>query len=153
VSRNQGILFILPAMIVLALLVAYPIVYIRLPERHRQPGRLVGLKNFAAMARRAVTRQAVWNTLYYVLGSIILQVTLGTSSASAQPEIPRPRHRARGGADPVVVPGIVAATTWPGCSTPSSGSSTTCSPRVARDDAPVGWLTDRDKVMPAMIAI
>jgi len=56
-----------------------------------------------------------------------------------------------GGADPWVVPGIVADHLGLDVSTPSSGSSTHAPASHATSRA-VGWLTDRDKVC-AMIAI
>jgi multiple sugar transport system permease protein len=76
--RHQGVLFVLPAIIVLALLVAYPIVYTGILSVTDQTGEYVGLKNYAAMTKARVTTQAVKNTVYYVLGSIVLQVVLGT---------------------------------------------------------------------------
>ena len=66
--HNQGVLFVLPAIIVLAILVAYPIVYTGILSVTDQTGEYVGLKNYAAMAKARVTTQAVKNTAYYVLG-------------------------------------------------------------------------------------
>ncbi len=100
--QHHGVLFVLPAIIVLAMLIAYPIVYTGLLSVTDRPGDYVGLKNYAAMASARVTTQAVWNTAYYVLGSIVFQVMLGTLVRHpAQPEVPRPRPRPLAGADPV----------------------------------------------------
>ena len=61
-EASHGVLFVLPAIIVLALLVAYPIVYTGVLSVTDNPGAYVGLKNFAAMAGARATRTAVWNT-------------------------------------------------------------------------------------------
>jgi multiple sugar transport system permease protein len=152
--RNQGILYILPAIVVLALLVAYPIVYTGLLSVTDNQGAYVGLKNYAAMAGARATRTAVWNTLYYVLGSIVLQVTLGTLVGILLNQNFRGRGIVRAVAlIPWVVPGIVAATTWAWMFHTEFGIINYMLTASHVVDAPVGWLTDRDTVMPAMIAI
>jgi multiple sugar transport system permease protein len=152
--QNQGILFILPAIIVLALLVAYPIVYTGILSVTDNQGAYVGMKNYAAMASARVTKQAVWNTLYYVLGSIVLQVTLGTLVGILLNQKFRGRGIVRAVAlIPWVVPGIVAATTWAWMFHTEFGIINYMLTATHIVGAPVGWLTDRDKVMPAMIAI
>ena len=54
---------------------------------------------------------------------------------------------------PWVVPGIVAATTWAWMFHTEFGIINYMLTATDVIDAPVGWLTDRDTVMPAMIAI
>jgi multiple sugar transport system permease protein len=154
VRQNQGVLFVLPAIIVLAILVAYPIVYTGLLSVTNPQGEYVGLKNYAAMAGARVTTQAVKNTAYYVLGSIVLQVTLGTLTGILLNQEFRGRGLVRSLAlIPWVVPGIVAATTWAWMFHTEFGIINYMLTSTGVLDAPVGWLTDRDTVMPAMIAI
>ena len=50
--QHHGVLFVLPALIVLAILVVYPIVYTGILSVTDQTGEYVGLENFPAMARR-----------------------------------------------------------------------------------------------------
>ena len=54
---------------------------------------------------------------------------------------------------PWVVPGIVAATTWAWMFHTEFGIINYVLRRPALVDAPVGWLTDRNTVMPALIAV
>ena len=144
----------LPAIVVLALLVAYPIVYTGILSVTDNQGAYVGLKNFSAMAGARVTRTAVWNTGYYVLGSIVLQVTLGTLVGILLNQKFRGRGLVRSLAlIPWVVPGIVAATTWAWMFHTEFGIINYMLTATHLTDAPVGWLTDRNTVMPAMIAI
>lgn len=152
--HNQGVLFVLPAIIVLAILVAYPIVYTGILSVTDQTGEYVGLKNYAAMTKARVTTQAVKNTVYYVLGSIVLQVVLGTLTGILLNQEFRGRGIVRSLAlIPWVVPGIVAATTWAWMFHTEFGIINYMLTVSSVIDAPVGWLTDRNTVMPAMIAI
>ena len=152
--QNQGVLFVLPAIIVLAVLVAYPIVYTGLLSVTDQTGEYVGLKNYAAMAKARVTTQAVKNTAYYVLGSIVLQIVLGTLTGILLNQEFRGRSLVRSlTLIPWVVPGIVAATTWAWMFHTEFGIINYMLTSTNIVDAPVGWLTNRDTVMPAMIAI
>lgn len=152
--HNQGVLFVLPAIIVLAILVAYPIVYTGILSVTDQTGEYVGLKNYAAMTKARVTTQAVKNTVYYVLGSIVLQVVLGTLTGILLNQEFRGRGIVRSLAlIPWVVPGIVAATTWAWMFHTEFGIINYMLTASSVIDAPVGWLTDRNTVMPAMIAI
>ena len=84
-------------------------------ERHRRrPAHFVGLKNFQiAWPTRGRRSTAVWNTAYYVLGSIVFQIILGTLVGILLNQKFRGRGFVRSLAlIPWVVPGIVAATTW-----------------------------------------
>lgn len=152
--QNQGVLFVLPAIVVLAILVAYPIVYTGVLSVTDQTGDYVGLKNYAAMAKARVTTQAVKNTVYYVLGSIVLQISLGTLVGILLNQEFRGRGIVRALAlIPWVVPGIVAATTWAWMFHTEFGIINYMLTATKVVDAPVGWLTDRNTVMPALIAI
>jgi multiple sugar transport system permease protein len=152
--QHHGVLFVLPAIIVLAILVAYPIVYTGILSVTDQTGEYVGLKNYAAMAKARVTTQAVKNTAYYVLGSIVLQIVLGTLTGILLNQEFRGRAFVRSLAlIPWVVPGIVAATTWAWMFHTEFGIINYMLTSTGAVDAPVGWLTDRNTVMPAMIAI
>ena len=100
--QHHGVLFVLPAIIVLAILVAYPIVYTGILSVTDQTGEYVGLKNYAAMAKARVTTQAVKNTAYYVLGSIVLPDRARHADRHpAEPGVSRPRPRPLAGADPL----------------------------------------------------
>jgi multiple sugar transport system permease protein len=154
VRHHQGILFVLPAIIVLGILIAYPIVYTGLLSVTNDAGDFVGLKNFTAVVNSRTTSTAVWNTAYYVIGSIFFQVTLGTLVGILLNQEFRGRGLVRSLAlIPWVVPGIVAATTWAWMFHTEFGiiNYMLTSANIVSD--PVNWLTDRNTVMPAMIAI
>ena len=152
--RSTGLLFVLPAIIVLGMLIVYPIAYTGLLSVTDQAGNFVGFKNFAIMAKAGVTRTAVWNTFYYVGGSIIFQITLGTAVGILLNQKFRGRGLVRAlTLIPWVIPGIVAATTWAWMFHTEFGIINYMLTSSNIVEAPVGWLTDKNVVMPALIAI
>lgn len=154
VARQHGFLFVLPAIIVLALLIVYPIVYTGLLSVTDEQGGYVGLANYVAVAGSRTTATAVRNTVYYVAVSIVFQVILGTAAGILLNQ----RFRGRGLVRsltliPWVVPGIVAATTWAWMFHTEFGIINYMLTATDIVESPVGWLTDRNIVMPALIAI
>ncbi|HZP20678.1 MAG TPA: sugar ABC transporter permease [Bauldia sp.] len=153
-QRAQGFLFILPAIIVLALLVLYPIAYTGLLSVTDETGNYVGLANYTAVVGARMTATAVRNTVYYVAVSIVFQVVLGTAAGILLNQRFRGRALVRAVALlPWVVPGIVAATTWAWMFHTEFGIINYALTSTGIVSSPVGWLTDRDIVMPALIAI
>jgi multiple sugar transport system permease protein len=153
-SRNTGLLFALPALIVLFMLIAYPIAYTGLLSVTNNKGELVGLANFAAVLKPAVTRQAFFNTVYWVLGSIVFQVVLGVATAILLNQNFAGRGLLRSIAlIPWVIPSIVAATTWAWMFHTEFGIINYMLTGPGLIEKPIGWLTNRDTVMPVMIAI
>ena len=152
--RSTGFLFVLPAIVVLAILIVYPIAYTGLLSVTNQKGEFVGLTNFAIMAKAGVTHTAVWNTFYYVGGSIFFQIVLGTAVGILLNQKFRGRGIVRSlTLIPWVIPGIVAATTWAWMFHTEFGIINYMLTSAHIVEEPVGWLTSRNVVMPALIAI
>ena len=153
-GRQYGLLFVLPAIIVLALLVVYPLAYTGLLSVTDDQGHYVGAANYAAVIGARVTTTAVWNTVYYVGASIVLQIVLGTLAGVLLNQRFRGRAFVRSlTVIPWVIPGIVAATTWAWMFHTEFGIINYMLASAHVIDAPVGWLTGRNTVMPALIAI
>ena len=153
-GRQYGLLFILPAIIVLALLIVYPIAYTGLLSVTDEQGNYVGADNYAAVVGARVTTTAVRNTVYYVGVSIVFQIGLGTLVGILLNQKFRGRAMVRALAViPWVIPGIVAATTWAWMFHTEFGIINYMLTSAQLVDAPIGWLTGRDTVMPALIAI
>jgi multiple sugar transport system permease protein len=153
-SRYTGLWFVLPAIIVLGMLIVYPVVYTGILSVTDNAGHFVGTKNFERIIRSRVTIQAVWNTAYYVLGSIVAQIVLGTLVGILLNQ----KFPGRGVVRamtliPWVIPGIVAATTWAWMFHTEFGIINYMLTSTGISDKPIGWLTDRNMVMPALIAI
>jgi multiple sugar transport system permease protein len=151
---NRGLLFVLPALVAIALLVGYPIVYTVWLSVTNDAGAFVGLENFRTMAAARVSSIAAVNTVYYVGASIAGQVLLGTAAGI----LLNRRFRARGLVRsltliPWVVPSIVAATTWFWMLHSEFGIVSELLTAAGVIAQPIGWLTNGSTVMPAMIAI
>jgi multiple sugar transport system permease protein len=151
---NRGLLFALPALVAIAVLVFYPIVYTVWLSVTDAGGAFVGLENFRAISASRVTSMAAVNTVYYVGASIVGQVVLGTAAGI----LLNRRFRARGIVRsltliPWVVPSIVAATTWFWMLHSEFGIVNEVLTATGMVAQPIGWLTNGSTVMPAMIAI
>jgi multiple sugar transport system permease protein len=152
--QSTGYWFILPALVVLAMLIAYPVAYTGLLSVTDSQSNFVGLKNFATVLRARATPQAFWNTLYWVGGSIVFQVLLGTATAILLNQRFPGRSVMRSIAlIPWVIPSIVAATTFAWMFHTEFGIINYMMTAPGLIEQPIGWLTNRDTVMPVLIAI
>ena len=152
--QSTGYLFVLPALLVLGLLIAYPVAYTGLLSVTDNQGNLVGLDNFRRILGARATPTAFLNTLWWVFGSIVFQVVLGVLAAILLNQNFRGRAVVRSVTlIPWVVPGIVAATTWAWMLHTEFGiiNYMLTAPGIIAE--PVGWLTNGDTVLPVMIAI
>jgi multiple sugar transport system permease protein len=154
-DRNStGLIFVLPALIVLAMLIAYPVAYTGLLSVTNSQGAFVGLANFRTVLSARATPQAFWNTIWFVGGSIVFQVVLGTATAILLNQNFVGRGIVRSiTLVPWVVPGIVAATTWAWMFHTEFGIINYMLTGSGVLPEPIGWLTNRDTVMPVLIAI
>lgn len=153
-TRNPGLLFALPALCVLFILIAYPVAYTGLLSVTNSDGELVGLSNFAAVLKPRVTTQAFLNTIVWVLGSIVFQVILGIATAILLNQNFRGRGVLRAVTlIPWVVPSIVAATTWAWMFHTEFGIINYMLTGPGIIEKPIGWLTNKDTVLPVLIAI
>jgi multiple sugar transport system permease protein len=153
--RGQtGLLFALPALIVLFMLIAYPVAYTGLLSVTDSQGNFSGIDNFAAVLRPRVTTQAFVNTIWWVVGSIVFQVILGVATAVLLNQSFFGRAALRSiTLIPWVIPGIVAATTWAWMFHTEFGIINYMLTAPGMIDKPVGWLTNKDTVLPVLIAI
>lgn len=151
---STGLMFAMPALVVLAMLIGYPVLYTGVLSMTDRQGDFSGLSNFGDVLAARATPQAFTNTLWWVGGSIVFQVVLGTATAILLNQTFPGRGLVRSIAViPWVVPGIVAATTWAWMFHTEFGIINYMLTAPGVIDEPIGWLTSPDTVMPAMIAI
>jgi multiple sugar transport system permease protein len=154
VRSNTGLVFALPALIMLFVLIVYPVTYTGWLSVTNDQGQFTGVQNFAEVMRPRVTMQALWNTLWWVSGSIVFQIVLGTAAAILLNQNFAGRALVRSIAlIPWLIPGIVAATTWAWMFHTEFGIINYMLTSTGALDEPVGWLTRGNTVLPAMIAI
>ena len=153
-EQSTGYLFVLPALMALSLLIAYPVFYTGLLSVTNESGQFVGLENFSRILAARATSVAFVNTFWWVLGSVVFQVILGVLTAILLNQSFRGRGLVRSVTlIPWVVPGIVAATTWAWMLHTEFGIVNYMLTSAGIVKQPVGWLTGADTVMPVMISI
>ncbi len=153
-THRQGFYFVLPALLALAALIGYPLVSTAILSVTNEGGQFVGMSNYEAVLGSRTTNRALWNTVYYVGGSIVFQVVLGTAAGILLNQKFRGRALVRSlMLIPWVVPGIVAAMTWAWMYHTEFGIINYMFASLGIVDSSVGWLTDPDTVMPALIAV
>ncbi len=153
-ARHHGPFFVTPALAALAGLIVYPLIYTAWLSVTDERGRFVGIDNFVEMLDDRVTALAIRNTIVYVGWSVVFQVLIGTAAAILLNQ----RFPGRGFVRsvmlvPWVVPAIVAATTWAWMMHTEFGIVNYILVEAGAIAEPVGWLTDRSTVMPALIAV
>jgi multiple sugar transport system permease protein len=144
-KSETGLLFVLPALIVLFLLVAYPVAYTGLLSVTDNHGALVGIKNFGAVLKANVTTQAFVNTIWWVLGSVVFQVTLGVATAVLLNQNFHGRAALR---TITLIPWVI-----PWMFHTEFGIINYMLTGTSLLPKPIRWLTNGDTVLPVLIAI
>jgi multiple sugar transport system permease protein len=154
IGRAQGFLFALPALLVLAIFIVYPMISTVLMSVTDANGTFTGLENYTSIATSSTTSRAFTNTIFYVGLSIIFQMVLGTGVGIVLNETFRGRALVRSlMLIPWVIPGIVAAMTWAWMFNTDFGIINYALKQLGIIAQPVGWLTNPSTVLPALTAV
>lgn len=153
-SGRQGPWFVLPAILILAAFVVYPIIETLVLSVTDAAGGYVGMANYDEVLQSGTTSRAAGNTLYYVLMSILFELILGIAAGILLNQ----RFRALGAVRsmmliPWVIPDIVAATAWAWMYHTDFGVINQLLLMTGLLHEPVGWLTQSSTVMPALVAV
>ena len=153
-NRSPGVWFVLPTLLVLGLLIGFPVLYTAVLSVTDESGAYVGLANYQAMASSRITAIAVRNTAFFVGMSLILQILIGTAVGILLDQRFRGRAVVRSLVMlPWIVPGVVAATVWAWMFHSEFGVVNYLLTATGLLRQPVGWLTDPDIVLPALVTI
>ncbi len=153
-TQRAGLFFVLPALVVLALLIVFPVFDMAWLAVTDAQGHLVLGDNLRAVAHARATRVAVWNTVVYVSASIVLQMIAGTAIGILLNQSFRGRGVVRALVlMPWAVPGIVAATTWAWMLHTEFGIVNQLLMQAGAIAKPVGFLVDPAMAMPSLVAV
>jgi multiple sugar transport system permease protein len=148
------VFFVLPALVVMALLIVFPAIDMLWLAVTDAAGHTALAANVAATVSTRATRVAVWNTGVYVCASIVLQMVAGTAIGILLNQRFRGRALLRSIVLlPWVVPGIVAATTWAWMLHTEFGIVNHLLLQTGVVTSPLGFLVDPDMAMPSLIAV
>jgi multiple sugar transport system permease protein len=154
IQRHQGLAFVLPALVLIAALILYPLLDTIWLSFTTERGVFIGLENYREIIDDRVTALAVRNTVVYVGFSVVFQVLLGAAAGILLNQRFRGRSLVRSIVlIPWVIPAIVAATTWAWMFHTEFGIVNYILIEAGVIEAPVGWLISRDTVLPSLIAV
>ncbi len=149
-ATAEAYAFLLPCLIVLAGLAAYPLldgIATSLTDRAvARPGRFVGVANFVRLAQDPVYRGAVVHSLLLTAGAVGAKLVLGLAGAVLLSQRFPGRGLVRALAFlPWAVPGLVAGMSWRWLLDEQAGVINAA--LILNGLAPVDWLSDPDVAM------
>lgn len=151
---SPGVWFILPVMVLLAGLIVFPLITTAQLSVTDPDGAFVGLRNFNMAIQARSTGLILYNTMFYVVGSVFFQLLLGIITGILLNQAFWGRAVVRSIVlIPWIVPGIVAAMTWAWMFHTDYGIINYFLMSINIIDQPVGWLTNPKTVMPALVAV
>jgi multiple sugar transport system permease protein len=153
-----GYLFILPLVVLVLALVAYPLgsaVYISLTEKYvGYAPRFVGLKNYLDLSRDAVFHKVVWNSVVFTVVSVAVKLVVGLLMALALQQALGARRLVRGILLlPWVVPTVITALAWHWMFDAFRGFINVTLQNLGPIDEPIAWLGQPATAMAAVIAV
>lgn len=151
-----GYLLVLPAIVLLIGLVAYPFfyaIYISFTSRIvGDPGHWIGLDNFRYLSKTASFQKTIRNTITLVVVADILKLIFGLGLALILNEQIRGRGLFRALVLlPWAMPGFVAFLVWRLLFTPIGGGINLILSQTGIDNSYIDWLGQKSTAMPAVI--
>ncbi|MCC6674961.1 MAG: sugar ABC transporter permease [Thermomicrobiales bacterium] len=151
-----GYLLVLPALVLLVGLVAYPFfyaIYISFTSRIvGDAGHWIGLDNFRYLSRTASFTKTIRNTITLVVVSDILKLGIGLGLALILNEQIRGRGLFRAFVLlPWAMPGFVAFLVWRLLFTPIGGGINLVLSQTGIDNSYIDWLGQKSTALPAVI--
>lgn len=159
--HRHDYLYVLPALGVMTLVIAYPIYYTLYLSFFSTPPNLslddkvfVWLDNYKRILSAESVHEATWNTLVWTVFSTLIAFVLGFAAALALNRPFRGRGLLRGFLlIPYVISAVAAAYVWRWLLHSDYGVFGAISVALGFTDQPINFLDSRDAVMPALIMV
>lgn len=157
-QRAIAFLFLLPTLLILASVVAYPFgsaIWISFEAKQAgTPGRFVGLQNYTELFGNPVFGTIVWNTVVYTGGAVAIKFTLGLAAALVLAQARPARQLWRTVLFvPWAIPTVVAALSWRWVYDEFSGLLNHALMGLGLTQNVVAWLAHPQLAMWAVIAV
>ena len=161
VRRRGDYLYVMPALIVMLIVIAYPIYYTIELSFYRTPPNLqmrdkiwTGMDNYWAVLSSPAFHKTTWNTLIWTLGSTTLSFVLGAAAALAL-------HREFAGRGvlrallliPYVVSAVAASYVWKWLYHSDFGVIGAISVALGFTDEPFNFIDNIHTVLPSLIVV
>ena len=153
-----GYLFVLPLVVLVLLLIAYPIgsaVYLSLTEKYvGYPPRFVGLKNYVELTGDPVFRKVVWNSAVFTVASVTVKLVIGLLMALSLHKALFARRLVRGILLlPWVVPTVITALAWHWMFDALRGFINVSLETLGLISEPIAWLGQPATAMMAVVVV
>jgi multiple sugar transport system permease protein len=157
-DRTLGYLFLLPALLVVLALVAYPffnaVILTFQAKTAGAPGKFIGLDNYRELLNNPVFWRTVFNTIFYTVAAVALKFVLGLGMALVlnQERLFNNFYRSFL-LIPWAVPTVISALNWRWIYDDASGLINNVLVRFELIDETISWLSDPHLAMFAVIAV
>jgi len=157
-DAGVGYLFVLPLVVLVLLLIAYPLgraVYLSLTEKYvGYPPRFVGLKNYVELTGDPVFRKVVWNSAVFTVASVTVKLMIGLLMALSLHKALFARRLVRGILLlPWVVPTVITALAWHWMFDALRGFINVSLETLGLIGEPIAWLGQPATAMMAVVVV
>lgn len=161
IRHRTDYLYVLPALVVMLIVIAFPIYYTIELSFHRTPPNLqmrdkiwVGLENYGTVLTSEAFHNTTWNTLIWTLGSTCLSFVLGSAAALAL-------HREFAGRGmmramlliPYVISAVAASYVWRWLYHSDFGVIGAISVQLGLTDQPINFIDNIHTVLASLIVV
>jgi multiple sugar transport system permease protein len=156
-DQRTGFLMTAPALIALAVLIAYPFllsIYFSLSDKQiGMPGHFIGLENFVSLSQDSTFRQTLFNTGLYTVVSVGVKLILGLALALLLEKVGRGQRLLRGIILlPWVIPASLSTLAWRWMFDPSYSVLNWCLKAMGYSSG-IPWLSDPTWARAAVISV
>jgi multiple sugar transport system permease protein len=157
-DRTLGYLFLLPALVVVLCLVAYPffnaVALTFQAKTAGAPGKFIGLDNYRELLNNPVFWRTVFNTIFYTVAAVALKFVFGLAMALVlnQERLFNNFYRSFL-LIPWAIPTVISALNWRWIYDDASGLINNVLVRLELIEETISWLSDPHLAMFAVIAV
>ena len=158
-SISTGLTLLMPALVLVAILVVYPLfnaVYLSLHSQlaYELSGRYVGLANYVSLLRAPEFWHALWINVVWALSTVLGQLVLGVAAALMLHEVTWAKGLVRGAVLlPFFIPTVAVTLTWKWLLNPNYGLVNSVLLSAGLIDGPIDWFASPGLALLTIIVV